>query len=165
MSGPKRLLESEGWGAGPLPGSMRWIAQLTDEDGTIIPLRLVIDAYPAFGFQKVILQVIAYERIPRPVMRLCFGEDSRHQNRHWRKYDRPEGIDIGWIYGPHVHLWDDNRHMGTAKELPEDLYYARELPENIKSFDAVFWHFCNEAKIACDRGHEPPPPPRDRLFA
>lgn len=164
MAASKVALGGDGWGKGHLPGSQRWVSPLTDVEGSVINLRLVIDAYPTFGFEKVIFQVIAYEHTPRPVTRLCFGEDSRHHNRNWKKYIRPANIDLGWIYGPHIHLWADNRHLATNRALPEDLYFAISFPQKIKSFDAVFWHFCGEANIICGETQKPLPPAPDRLI-
>ena len=37
---------------------------------------------------------------------------------------------MGWLRGPHCHLWKDNRHLVTNNNLPEELEYANALPCN-----------------------------------
>lgn len=163
MAEKKGLVGGDGWHPGPLPGSVRWTSGLTDSDGAISNLRLVMDSYPAFGFDKVVLQVVAAERQTSSVMRLCFGADSRHHNRHWRKHRIAPGVVLGWIFGPHIHRWQENRHLASDRSLPEELLFAIPLPSKIKTFEAAFWHFCDEANIVCPSHLMPLPPPPDRL--
>lgn len=164
MADQKTVMGSDGWGKGALPGSLRWTSPVSDSDGAVCNLRLVMDAYPAFGFEKVVLQLIAVERRISPVTRMCFGDDARHNNRHWKKYRIAPGVVVGWIYGSHIHRWQENRHLATDRELPEELIFAIPLEPKIKTFEAAFWHFCDEANLTCPSDLMPLPPPPDRLF-
>lgn len=152
------------WQALPYQGCERWIGHLQGSDGATLEVRLVLDNYQSFGTDKFILQLIHYGVTTYPVMRLCFGADVRHRNRPSPGNPIPSDIDAGWIYGPHMHLWRDNRHLGTARALPEELRFARKWDENIKSFQAGFWAFCAEANITCGQHQIPMSLPTGRLF-
>lgn len=160
----KVILDGAEWRAGPYPGGMRWVATLADLNGSVLELRLVIDAYPSSGLGRYIFQAIAYGVTGTSISRMCAGDDARHHNRSRPGIPIPPGIDVGWIYGPHIHEWGDNRHLADSRTLPEDLYFAKVLPSNIKSFPALYWHFCKALNITSTGSQVPLEPLPDRLL-
>lgn len=166
MADAKTLLDVDepDWRPMPFQHCERWTGLLQGSSGSVLPVRLVLDNYQAFGSDKFVLQLVHYGTSDFPVMRLCFGEDARHRNRMSPGAPLPAGIEPGWIYGPHFHLWEDNRHLSNGRALPDDLRFARVADQSIKSFQAGFWSFCAEAKIVCSQHQIPISLPTGRLF-
>jgi hypothetical protein len=99
------------------------------------------------------------------ISRLDFYENDRHQNHAIKRIAVPQGVELGWIYGPHFHKWGDNRMFADSKRGPKELKFAvaLNLEASACSFDNVFRHFCGECKIIAAANQIPALPQRDTI--
>lgn len=71
---------------------------------------------------------------------------------HDNPLDRASLLGGSRMFGPHVHAWQDNRHLATAATLPKALDCARALPPQMRKWDQAFRWFCKEVNITL--GHD-----------
>jgi hypothetical protein len=125
-------------------------------DGLLTSATLSVTAYPfdeAHGFTITL-------NFPPCISRLDFvGPNEAHANPI-EDFSRCDAI----VYGPHVHLWQDNSRFCTASTLPRELECAIPVPLAVKRYEkAMFW-FCDEVNIRFTQEQLLPLPPRNTLF-
>lgn len=75
----------------------------------------------------------------------------------------PEAVALGWLEGPHIHAWAENRLLVRNSPLKE-LEFAVPLPSNIQGFANCFRWFCGEYNIHIAGIPIPEIPPKDTLL-
>ncbi len=146
------------WRSGPYDGEVRWLSPLAI-DGVTIEMNLCVSFFPRFSTLEFHINLI-YETT---ISRLDFSLGDRHRNHAVRRVKTPPGIELGWIYGPHHHRWEDNRMLAGPKRGPKELEFAVSV-SNGMSFESAFRYFCGECKIIVAANQVPSPPLRDTLL-
>ncbi len=159
MGVEKTLVGEAAWTEGPHEGCSRWLSPLAI-DGVTIGMNLCVDVYtrsPKPDFHILLIYEIC-------IARLDFSELDRHRNHTLKSVRTPAAVDIGWIFGPHFHRWCNNRGLAMPGSRPKTLEFAVKLPQNVRTFEASFRHFCAECLIRIAANQLPSLPPRDRLI-
>lgn len=159
MDAPKHLTGETSWVKTSYTGQYRWLAPL-NIDGELTPMNLIIDSYPRLDILTfhVIIQCVTC------VSRLDYSEAERHNNHKVKGVRTPAGVEMGWIFGPHYHRWEDNRMLNNAATPPKELEFAVRLPVEFRGFDSAFRWFCGDAKIVIAANQMPSLPLRDTLL-
>ncbi len=155
----KTLVGQAGWTTGYGSTGARWLSPLA-VDGVTTGMNLCVDSFPRASSPDFHISLI-YET---SISRLDFSEIDRHNNHAIKGVKTPPTITLGWIYGPHLHSWDDNKVLVTSDAGPKYLEFATQLPDNVKTFDAAFRHFCGVANIIAASNQVPALPRRDTLL-
>lgn len=122
----------------PRPNQFRWGGSL-EINNEACGLKLWVDAQPD-GFRQPFTITL---NATTCVWRAEFVEMTSHLNNH----PCPPTCDVGLIYGPHFHSWEDNRHLATPKKLPNLLKFGKPLPPNIQGLENALRWFCGETNI------------------
>lgn len=154
----KTIAGNPAWAITNREGQHRWLTAL-EIDGSVSDLTLVIDAYPRNDTLRFTISLICGASL----CRLDYWEHDRHLNHVISGVSRPSGVDYGWLHGPHIHRWEDNKAM-VKNEPPKELEFAVELPANVKGFENAFRYFCGLNRIILDEGDLPTLPARDTLL-
>lgn len=149
-------------------GQYRWMTVIAIEDQPT-DIKLIIDAYPDESYLKFTINLLytIYTNdilVTKSVMRLDYGDHERHRNHNVKKILLPEMLEIGWIYGSHLHPWSMNRVLATNSKIPDILEFAQKIPDRIKNFEQAFRFFCASARIIIEQEIFPSLPKRDRLL-
>ena len=155
----KMLVGQAGWTNGYATNGARWLSPLA-VDGVTIGMNLCVDSFPRSSTLDFHISLI-YET---SICRLDFSEHDRHNNHAIRGIRTPPNIPLGWVFGPHLHSWDDNKVLVNSNTGPKELEFATPLPDNVKTFDAAFRHFCGVANIVVASNQVPGLPRRDTLL-
>ncbi|MCJ2128307.1 hypothetical protein [Methylobacterium sp. E-045] len=159
LATPKAMAGTPKWVTTDREGQRRWLRTLTIS-GESTGLDLIIDNWPASPLQRVTVTL----NYGRCISRLDAWEHDRHNNHEVRNKITPSDIELGWIFGPHGHLWAHNRHLGTPTSLPVDLEFAIKLPANVQGFENSFRWFCGQTNINCSADELPTLPQREYLI-
>ena len=147
------------WARTAYVGQHRWLTAL-DVDGEGTGLNLVVDAWPSSPSLRFTITL----NYGRCVSRFDGWENDRHNNHPVRGQVTPVGIDMGWLFGPHCHLWNVNRHLCHNGNLPDTLEFAIRPPLNVQGFENSFRWFCGAVNIVCGNNECPTLPPRETLL-
>lgn len=158
VNSKKTITGTPEWQRTAYPNQYRWLAT-TAINSLPSKLKLVVDAYPNQSPLTFTLNILCSTSI----MRLDYGQTERHNNRKVKNYF-PTDLDLGWIYGSHLHSWNANRVLATNKKLPEKLSFAEVLPKNVKNFYQAFRFFCGKANITISENLVPQYPEREYLL-
>ena len=116
---------------------------------------LVAIYYTSVSPPKFTISLLLGERI----YALDYDENHRRVNAANRPVDCP-----AIVVGPHVHAWDDNKHLATKTKIPIRLTIARELDSEFRSFDSAFRWFCAEINITLPHDIDLDPPKKETLI-
>ncbi|RYH57421.1 MAG: hypothetical protein EON54_11850 [Alcaligenaceae bacterium] len=158
MAAPKTIVGRPAWAPSAYDGQVRWLAPLAVA-GAVSPMDLVVDAYPRSDGLKFCILL----KVSSAVMRIDYREFEKHRNHPVKNVALPTEVIIGWVHGPHVHLWSHNRVL-VRFQPPKTLEFAISLPANVRGFDNTFRWFCSEANIVLGPFEIPQLPTRDLLL-
>lgn len=158
INAPKQIAGQPDWRDGPRSGQQRWLASLSI-GGVVCDLSLIVDAYPREPSAKFTISLICGAAL----VRLDYGELEMHYNHQIAGCVTPEAITLGWLEGPHVHGWPENRRL-VKTEPPKELEFALPLPSQIQGFANSFRWFCGEYNIDISGMDLPEIPPKDTLL-
>lgn len=108
-------------------------------DGVPTGARLDVSAYPLGDYYEFSIML----NFPPCITRLDFVAPFEAHGNPVEDFVRWNPI----VWGPHIHLWEDNKRFCTASTLPKELEVAIALPEGIKRFEQAMRHFCDIVNI------------------
>ena len=158
VAAQKEIAGYPAWEKTSYPGQWRWLAPL-NEAGQGTNLKLIVDFYPQKPPVTFSILLVWFSA----VQRLDYGPGVAHHNHEMRGLETPAGVQIGWIKGPHCHLWSDNRMLVRETGLPKELEFARLLPAPVQGFENAFRWFCGEVNVSLGGGPLPRLPERTML--
>ena len=155
----KALVGQAEWTQGYGSDGARWLSPLAI-DGVTTGMNLCIDSFPRAPVLRFSISLI-YET---SICRLDFWKNDRHLNHAVKGVRTPPNIQLGWLFGSHLHSWEDNKMLINSDYGPKELEFAVPIPERVKSFDAAFRYFCDVANIIVPTSEMPNLPRRDTLL-
>jgi hypothetical protein len=163
---PKSILGGTRWVSGARPGTQELKRTLL-VNGEAVGAFLVSQAYPRtvgreFRHMITFLPSGGQRKDARCVCRLDSAPET----------DGPHINDFGGgadylpvrVNDVHYHDWAGNRHLATARELPQKLLYARNINSKINNIIDGFWWFCEQNQIVATSLEAPEWPTSTQLL-